>query len=700
MKHSIVLKFLALTLTVLSLVAAVGGVAGIVSMESANLYITGPEFLQDQAYESISKSIATTYAETYAMETLGDIPYTLRDNLYNDPSDRPDAEHWHATLSLGDGIEDSKGPYTDTPAFTKEFKLAPLYAVASLLSPKDMEELQNPKPTDPKDPEKEGQDTSRDNMVPEQPVPEGYLYYSEINAWRNGSLITYYLYYYQAPEYTISVQLQEKVLENSYVHLLTILYPHRYTFIAALALCLLFAAVSFVYLMISAGCCADGSIHPGGLNRLPLDLYALLAGSGIFGLSLLFSRLYDWMYRGGPHLGNLSLLGVNLLGICLLGCAFLFALAAQVKTKDAFWWRNSLLGRLCSLLGKLFRWFRQVLAVFFLMLPVIWRWLTLSAILALTVTITFLLATSGSFLQFNAFGWLLTGEVLLTLAVVFYGSYCFGVLFKGARQMSQGDLSHKIPTQYLRGSFRQFAQELNALSETAQIAAQKQMQSERMRSELITNVSHDIKTPLTSIINFVDLLQKTHSPQEQKEYLEVLARQSARMKKLIDDLMELSKASSGNITVHLQEMDAVETVNQALGEFSDKLESAGLVSVFQPPQDPIPMLADGRLVWRVLSNLLTNATKYALPGTRVYVDLVKADDLVLLSLKNISREPLNVPAEELLERFVRGDAARKGDGSGLGLNIAKTLMDVQGGQLQLMLDGDLFKITLVFPAAE
>ena len=699
MKHSIILKFLALTLTVLSLVAAVGGVAGIVSMESANLYITGPEFLQDQAYESISKDIATAYAETYAMATLGDIPYTLRDNLYNDPSDRPDAEHWHATLSLDDVIEDSKGPDVTTPAFTKEFKLAPLYAVASLLSPKDMEELQNPS-TEPSDTEKEGQDTPRDNMVPEQPVPEGYLYYSEINAWRNGSLITYYLYYYQAPEYTISVQLQEKVLENSYIHLLTILYPHRYTFIVALAVCILLAAVSLVYLMISAGCCADGSIHPGGLNRMPLDLYALLAGGGIFGLSMLFSQLYDWMYRGGPHLGNLSLLGLNLLGICLLGCAFLFALAAQVKTKDAFWWRNSLFGRLCNLLAKVFRWFRKVLGTFFLMLPIIWQWLTVVVTLALTIIITFLLATTGSFLQFNGFGWLLTGELILTLAVVFYGSYCFGVLFKGARQMSQGDLSHKIPTQYLRGSFLHFAQELNALSETAQIAAQKQMQSERMRSELITNVSHDIKTPLTSIINFVDLLQKTHSPQERQEYLEVLARQSARMKKLIDDLMELSKASSGNITVHLQEMDAVETVNQALGEFSDKLESAGLVAVFQPPQDPIPMLADGRLVWRVLSNLLTNATKYALPGTRVYVDLAQADGMVLLSLKNISREPLNVPAEELLERFVRGDTARKGDGSGLGLNIAKTLMEVQGGQLQLMLDGDLFKITLVFPAAE
>ena len=699
MKHSIVLKFLALLLACLSLVTAVGGVAGIVAMESANLYISGLDILQDQEYESISKDIATAYAEIFAAQTLGDIPYTLREELYSDPADRPDAEHWYVTISLEGDVLGSEGRYSDSPVFTKEFQIEPLYAIASLLSPEDMLDEESQPTTVPDGPNKEAADDPKASVVPETTVPEDYLYYSEVTTWQNGNLLTYYLYYYQAPEYTVWVQLQEKVLETSALHLLTILYPHRYTFIAVLALGLLAAAVCTVYLLMAAGHCADGSVRPGGLNRMPLDLYALLVGGGIFGLSQLFFNLYDWMDREGPHLGNLSLLGVNLLGICLLGYAFLYAFAAQIKIKDSFWWRNSLLGRIGGYLAEFFRRVRQALSAFVLMLPVMWQWLAVVAAIALTVFLTFLLATSGSYFRINGLFWLLVLEILAAVGVIFYGSYCFGVLFRGAQQMSQGDLGRKIPTKYLRGSFRLFAEQLNALSETALIAAQKQMQSERMKSELITNVSHDIKTPLTSIINFVNLLQMPHSDQQEQEYLEVLSRQSDRMKKLIEDLMELSKASSGNIAVNLQEMDAAETANQALGEFSDKLEAAGLTPVFLAPRGTIRMMADGRLVWRVLSNLLTNATKYALPGTRIYIDLVQVENKVLLSLKNISREPLNIPAEELLERFVRGDAARKGEGSGLGLNIAKNLMEVQGGQLQLLLDGDLFKVTLIFPAA-
>ena len=700
MKHSIVLKFLALMLACISLVTAVGGIAGIVAMESANLYISGLEILQDREYESISKEIATAYVETFAAQTLGDIPYTLRAELLNDPADRPDTEHWYATISLDGSVLSEEGRQFDAPVFSKEYQIAPLYAIASLLSPEDMLEQDSQPTTKPEFPgEDRAEEDPRASVVPETTVPEDYLYYSEVTSWQNGNRLTYYLYYYQAPEYTVSVRLQEEVLETSALHLLTVLYPHRYTFIAVLALGLLAAAVCTVYLLVAAGHCADDSIRPGGLNRMPLDLYALLASSGIYGLAVLFFNLYDWMDREGPHLGNLSLLAVNLLGICLLGYAFLFAFAAQVKVKDSFWWRNSLLGRLCGYLVRFFRWIRQGLSAFLLMLPVMWQWLTVVAVIAVIILLTFLLATSGSYYRVNALGWLLALEILAAVGVVLYGSYCFGVLFKGAQQMSQGDLGRKIPTKYLKGSFLQFALQLNALSETALISAQKQLQSERMKSELITNVSHDIKTPLTSIINFVDLLQMPHTPQQEQEYLEVLARQSGRMKRLIEDLIELSKASTGNITVHLQEMDAAETANQALGEFSDKLEAAGLSPVFIAPKSAVRMMADGRLVWRVLSNLLSNATKYALPGTRLYVDLMQIEDQVLLSLKNISREPLNIPAEELLERFVRGDAARKGEGSGLGLNIAKNLMEVQGGQLQLLLDGDLFKVTLIFPAA-
>ena len=220
-----------------------------------------------------------------------------------------------------------------------------------------------------------------------------------------------------------------------------------------------------------------------------------------------------------------------------------------------------------------------------------------------------------------------------------------------------------------------------------------------MKTELITNVSHDIKTPLTSIINYVDLLKKPHTDSDGVLYLEVLDRQSQRLKKLIDDLMEMSKASTGNLAVELGRVDAVEAINQALGEFGDKLAAVNLTPVFRYPEFPVTMMADGRLVWRVLSNLLSNAVKYALPDTRLYIDLMCLQGNAVIAIKNISRDQLNVNVDELMERFVRGDSSRNTEGSGLGLNIAKSLVELQHGQMHLMVDGDLFKVTLIFPLA-
>ena len=194
----------------------------------------------------------------------------------------------------------------------------------------------------------------------------------------------------------------------------------------------------------------------------------------------------------------------------------------------------------------------------------------------------------------------------------------------------------------------------------------------------------------------MDLLQKPHTEVEREQYLEVLSRQSGRMKKLIEDLMDLSKANTGNMAVSLIRLDLAEAVQQALGEFADKLDSASLAPVFRHPEGSVWVWADGRLTWRVLSNLLSNAVKYAMPGTRLYLELSFREDQVLLSMKNISREELNTSAEELMERFVQGDASRNTEGSGLGLNIAQSLMELQGGTMQIQMDGDLFKATLSF----
>ncbi len=694
MKHSIVLKFLAFVLAALSLVAVVGGTAGIVAIESADLYVSGLDELQGHAYNSISREIANSYASYYAADTLGELPYQLMQERYEDPSYRSDADHWYVTLSQGGKVIATEGKASQGYAFLKEFTLEPHYAIASLEDP-DETGLED------KESAAAGNTTAPETALPTQPPapeeekPENYLYSSQETVLVGSRLVTYYVDYYRAPEYTVTVYLREEVLKNSSLYLLNDIYPHRYSFILILGIGALLSAVCLVYLVNAAGCCPDGTVRPGALNRLPLDLYTVLAAGGITALYLLLLQLWEWTDREGPHLGNLSILGMIILAMAVLGLAYLFAFSAQVKAGNAYWWRNSILGRCCGKLLAGCKALLRVMSAATRVLPLIWQWVILELVL-LAGMILFLV------LSFYRPVFLLLFFLCLAacFGAVLYGGYCTVTLMKGARRMSEGDLGAKIDTRYLRGNFLTFGNRLNALSEAAMEAAQKQMRSERMRSELITNVSHDIKTPLTSIINFVDLLQKPHSQAQEREYLEVLQRQSGRMKKLIEDLMELSKASSGSITVNLQTVDAVEAVNQALGEFSDKLEAAGLTPVFTHPGGTVPIRADGRLCWRVLSNLLSNAVKYALPGTRLYVDLVQVENAVLLSLKNISKESLNMDAEELLERFVRGDASRKSEGSGLGLNIAKTLMEVQGGRLRLMLDGDLFKVTLIYPAEE
>ena len=370
--------------------------------------------------------------------------------------------------------------------------------------------------------------------------------------------------------------------------------------------------------------------------------------------------------------------------------AFCFACAAQFKIPHWYFLRHSLTGRVVIFLWrtvkKVFSFFRRVIGRLWSLLPVMWQWLLTG--FGLLIVLFIGLATKGSMLLL---------ALLVCLGTVIYGAYCFGTLLKRTKDMSQGDLNAKVNDRFLIGSFKEHAHNLNALADVVVDAAKKQMQSERMKAELITNVSHDIKTPLTSIINYIDLLQKAENQVQAQECVQVLDRQSQRLKKLIDDLMEMSKASTGNMAVELSTVDPVEAINQALGEFSEKLEMAGLTPILTVPETPVQMKADGRLVWRVLSNLLSNTVKYALPGTRVYIDLAALDGNILISLKNISREPLNVSAQELLERFVRGDASRNTEGSGLGLNIAKSLMELQGGSLQLLVDGDLFKVTLCFP---
>ena len=659
MSRSIITKFIAFVLAACSFVGAAASVLGITALALEGLYDTS---LEDQVYqqmEAYSYDIAVECAERYAAEYLGGCSKHLVQSIFGGYFSG-DQYDWSVQLRHGDGMLTQVGIQPEeAERFTYRFAVS----YPAVL-------------------QQEGTGENRTATV---------------TIWENGEQVDYQLFYYDSPEYTVEVYMQPRFSQDNAWTLLEWLYSGRYQLIFWAAVSLLVFAACMVYLCCAAGR-APGSteVAPGGVNRLPLDLYGFAVGMiGVAGCAVGL-QLAQWTFRDDINFGGLFLGILLAVLLSLLLIAFVFALAAQLKTKGGYWRRNTLIGRCLLMLARGLRWVCRSVIRLMNLLPVIWQWLLTAAVMAVGVAVTFVLA-AGSYggLWDVIFICVLMGCV----CIVCYGAYCFGTLLWGIHKMNRGSLDHKIPTRYLVGAFREFAVALNALSDSAMVAAQKQLQSERMKTELITNVSHDIKTPLTSIINYVDLLQKPHSDEEQKQYLEVLSRQSLRLKRLIDDLMEMSKASTGNLTVEITAIDAAEAVNQALGEFSGKLEKARLIPVFTAPQEQVLMRADGRLVWRVLSNLLGNAVKYALPGTRVYIDTAQVDGRVMISIKNISAEPLNVSSEELMERFVRGDASRNTEGSGLGLNIAKSLMEVQKGQLSLLVDGDLFKVTLFFPEA-
>lgn len=272
-------------------------------------------------------------------------------------------------------------------------------------------------------------------------------------------------------------------------------------------------------------------------------------------------------------------------------------------------------------------------------------------------------------------------------------------IYRGAAQIAEGELSYQI--QEIKGLSKEqeeLIRTINHIGENLEQVVETSVRNERMKAELITNVSHDIKTPLTSVINYVDLLKRAQGdPEKTKEYLEVLDMKSQRLKSLIEDLVEASKASSGAIELQITRLNFNELVHQTNGEFEGKLEQAGLLLVESIPQEPVCFQGDGRRVYRILENLYNNVTKYGMPGTRVYVEVAEDSEKAVFSIKNISREPLNITAEELTERFVRGEQSRTTEGSGLGLSIAKSLTELMQGTFEIYLDGDLFRVTLEFP---
>ena len=473
-------------------------------------------------------------------------------------------------------------------------------------------------------------------------------------------------------------------------------YALRYWIYAIIAMAALLVVVCFVFLLCAAGHHPGvEGVRPGWGTKIPLDLLTAAVGLGLFlGIQLVVKASF-WS-------DVVAILGIVLGAAAVAGIVTGWCMSFALRIKLGGWWRNTIIyvalrwaWKVLRKLGGGLRAVGRGLAGLFRGVPLVGK--TVLVFLGLCVL-------EGLGILFSMFAWSwgllallwIFEKILLLLVVLALALMCRKLLL-GGRALAAGDLSYQVDTSRMVLDFKSHGEDLNHIAQGMAAAVDQRMRSERMKTELITNVSHDIKTPLTSIINYADLIGK-EPPDSEKipEYAAVLTRQSERLKRLIEDLVEASKASTGNLEVNLAPCQPGVLLTQAAGEYEQRLKDAGLDLVTRQPETAVTILADGRRLWRVFDNLMNNICKYAQRGTRVYLTLEERDGQAVISFKNTSRAPLDIPAEELLERFVRGDAARGGEGNGLGLSIARSLTGLQKGTLELVVDGDLFKVVLRF----
>ena len=432
----------------------------------------------------------------------------------------------------------------------------------------------------------------------------------------------------------------------------------------------------------------------GWQEKIPFDLYAAVVLGGSAMLVAAAASGTEDTFQGFEPIMIAVVLACCAAAYALF-LAFWMTLCARVKLGR--WWENTVCCWLLRLCRRILRWCWRVLcrawgalAGFVRGIPLVWR----TAVGCCVIGVLLFALESN-----HADGLLLALLAVLSVAACLL-SMQLRRLQKGGEALAAGDLTSQVDTSHMYFDLKRHGENLNAISRGMSIAVEQKLKSERLKTELITNVSHDIKTPLTSIVNYVDLLQREHTPEQEREYLAVLDRQAHKLKKLTVDLVEMSKASTGNIPCHIARRSVRELIDQTVGEYAEKLSAARLEPVVTLPDEELYCLCDGALMWRVLDNLLSNACKYACAGTRLYIAARREGETVAFSFKNISRDALNVDPDELLERFVRGDSSRTTEGSGLGLNIAKSLVELQKGTFYIAIDGDLFKVGFILPRTE
>ena len=449
----------------------------------------------------------------------------------------------------------------------------------------------------------------------------------------------------------------------------------RYLLIALAILLLAVCLFLFIFLLCSMGH-KDGvdGIYQCWLNKIPLDLFLALLALLFFAWATFLSDIWYidfWYYI------------LLAFGAAALALTLVLSVAGRAKAPGFF--RNTVIYKLFLLI------FRTLGRI-----PMVWGTMLIWVCWCF-VDLYFTFSNSYYYDSLLPAFWVISRAVLTI--VILYLASSLRLLQKEGQAIADGQTDYKgKPIPRWLPALKKHEENLQSIQLGIQKAVDEQTRAERMKTELITNVSHDIKTPLTSIVNYVDLLEKEDiQPEKAKEYVDVLNRQAARLKKLTEDLVEASKASSGSLPVHLAPTDVNVLLSQLAGDYLEKLEAAQLEPIFRPaPSQPV-IQADGQLLSRVLGNLFSNICKYAMPGTRVYFESAADEKTVSITFKNISKYELNIPAEELMARFVRGDRSRHTEGSGLGLSIAQSLTELQGGTFRIEIDGDLFKAVVTFP---
>ena len=373
------------------------------------------------------------------------------------------------------------------------------------------------------------------------------------------------------------------------------------------------------------------------------------------------------------------------------GWILLFA----ARARQGRWWHSTVVFFILSKAAGLLKWIGRQAVMVVKGLPVVWKsmilYIAASFVNLMIMIIAMSLYSPEAALLLWMVGFIITGMFVFLTAIR------MKAVKTGAEHIAAGDLEYQIDEKGMYLDLREHAETLNNIRKGLSVAVDEKIRSERMKTELITNVSHDIKTPLTSIINYIDFLKKEDLGSDKAtEYVDVLDRQSQRLKKLIDDLTEASKASTGNVKIELGPCDAGVMMTQVMGEYQEKAENADLRLMLDIPDSSVMIMADGRQLWRILNNLMNNICKYSMPGTRVYQKLKIDGDKAVISYRNISKYELNISPDELTERFVRGDSSRHTEGSGLGLSIAQNLTELQNGGFSIDIDGDLFKVTVIF----